>query len=110
MTIIKGTDNTIDITFKEDGEVLDITGYNILFTVKKQNDVDKSDDYAIIKKDIVSHTDAINGITTLVLGSDDTDVNAGQYYYDLRLIKDGVISQTERGVVKIKEGITERSA
>ena len=108
MNIIKGTDNSITITFKENEEPLNITGYSILFTVKKQCDINKADTEALITKTITDHTDPTEGISTLELTNEDTDIPAGEYLWDLRLIKDGVITQTQRDTLTITEGVTKR--
>jgi hypothetical protein len=108
MTIIRGTDNSIKITFTENSSPVDITGYEVLFTLKKQCDIDKDDTYALISKDITDHTDPTAGETTLVLTNEDTDIEAGNYYYDLRLVKDGTITQTQRDLLEITNGITKR--
>jgi len=108
ISIIRGTDNSIKITFKENNVAIDITGYTILFTVKKQCDINKDDDFALIKKTITTHSDPTYGESTLILSSTDTDIDEGNYYWDLRLIKDGVITQTQRDNLEITNGITTR--
>jgi hypothetical protein len=108
ISIIKGTDNSITITFKENNVAIDITGYTILFTVKKQCDINKDDDFALIEKTITTHSDPTHGESTLILSSTDTDIDEGNYYWDLRLIKDGVITQTQRDNLEITNGITTR--
>jgi hypothetical protein len=108
ITIVKQTDQNIKITFTEDDTPVDITGYTILFTVKKQCDIDKSDDYALITKNITEHTDPTGGETALILTNEETDIDAGNYYYDLRLITNGTITQTKRDRLEITEGITKR--
>lgn len=109
ISIIKNTDNNLEITFKdEDGVAINITGYSILFTLKRECDLRKSDDEALIKKTITEHKDAVNGISELVLSNEDTDISTGYYYWDLRLIKDGVITQTQRGKLEVTQGVTTR--
>ena len=84
ISIIKGTDNSIKITFTENDVPVNITGYTILFTVKKQCDINKDDDFALIKKTITTHSDPTHGESTLILSSTDTDIDEGNYYWDLR--------------------------
>lgn len=108
ISIIKGTDNSIKIKFTEAGQEVNITGYTILFTVKKQCDINKDDDFALISKEITVHSDPTHGESTLNLSSTDTDIDEGIYYWDLRLIKDGVITQTQRDNLEITSGITKR--
>ena len=109
LSIIRQTDNSIKIKFDENGEPLDITGYTILFTLKKECDINKDDDYALITKEITEHSDPEAGITYLVLDNDDTDIEAGEYFWDLRLIKDDAITQTQRDTLTIIEGVTKRN-
>lgn len=106
LSIIKNTDNSIKITFTEDGIPLSLTGYTILFTVKKQCDLKSDDDEnALITKEIVG---TVSHETILTLTNEDTNIPAGEYYWDLRLIKDGIITQTKRDKLEILEGITKR--
>ena len=111
ITIIRGTDNSVATTIKLNGTAIDITGYTVLFTVKKRDDISKSDDSAIIQKTITEHTDPTTGQTTINLTNTDTDIEQGQYYWDIRLINpSGSISQTNRGELEIVSGITKREA
>lgn len=108
LSIIKQTDNNIKLTFKEDGVPINITGYEILFTVKKQEEIEKDDGVAVILKDITSHSNPTQGETELILTNEDTNIDAGEYYYDIRLIKDGKISQTSKDELEIIESVTKR--
>jgi hypothetical protein len=108
MTIIRQTDNNIELTFTENGDPVNITGMTILFTVKRQCDIDKDDEFALIKKDITIHTQPEQGKSEINLSNEDTDIEAGNYYYDLRLVKDGTITQTQRDLLEITNGITKR--
>ncbi len=110
LSIIKATDNSIKLNFTENGEPLDITDYSILFTVKAECKIGKDDDEALITKNITVHSDPEEGESTLNLSSEDTDIPAGNYYWDLRLIKDGVITQTKRDTIEVVEGITKRTS
>ena len=110
ISIIKATDNSIDLTFTENGVAFDITGYLILFTVKAECKISKEDDEALITKNITVHSDPTHGKSTLDLTAEDTNIPAGNYYWDLRLIKDGVITQTKRDTIEVIEGITKRTS
>lgn len=111
LSIIRQTDNNIKVNFTENGEPVDITGMAILFTVKSQCNISSSDDKdALIQKDITEHTDPTQGETELVLTNEDTNIEAGKYYYDIRLVKDGKISQTEKDEIEIVENITKRTS
>ena len=110
LSIIKSTDNSIKLNFTENGEPFDITGYEVLFTVKAECKIGKDDDEALITKDITVHSNPEQGESTLDLSAEDTNIPAGNYYWDLRLIKDGVITQTKRDTIEVVEGITKRTS
>ena len=82
--IIRGDDKYYDINFKDkDQNAIDITGWKLYFTVKKN--LGDSDEEAVIKKDITTHTDPSNGKTRLHLTNADTEINGGDYYYDIQV-------------------------
>jgi len=110
LTIIRGDSPEIDITFTDAEEIpVDLTGKVVFFTVKKYNDINSDDDDdALISKKIETHTDPTNGKTQLNLSSEDTDINAGDYLYDLQLVSGLSVISTERNIIKIIEDITKR--
>jgi len=109
---IRGDSETIQATFKDsDGVAINLTGYTVFFTVKKECDidvVDTTDTKAIIKKTITSHSDPTHGITQIPLTTTDTNQNPGIYYWDLQLVKNGVVSSTQRGEFELTTDITRR--
>ena len=66
---------------------IDITGWKIYFTVKKNKD--DSDDVAMIKVDWTSHSDPTNGETYLPLTHTHTDINPNIYTCDFQVKKPG---------------------
>ena len=81
LSIYEGEDQVNTVTILDSaGSPLDITGHTFLFTVK--NKLNDSDDNAIIKKVITSHSDPTNGITEITLEPADTNDKAGNYFYD----------------------------
>jgi len=72
-----------EISIKDGGEPVDITNWTIYFTVKK-NKTD-SDDDAVIKKDITTHTDPVNGKSYLLVLPSEMDNLVGTYYYDVQV-------------------------
>lgn len=110
--IIRGDDETIDAVFKHsDGTVFDITGYTVFFTVKKECEIDVSDSMdatAVIKKSVVNHTAPTLGQTKITLNSTDTNQAPGIYYWDLQLVKNGIVSSTQRGELELSTDITRR--
>ena len=100
-------ENTMTITLTFSG--VDLTGATVYFTVKSAADSDATDTTALIKKDITSHTDAVNGATEIVLAPTDTDIAVGKYKYDIKLKKaDGQQTTTQVGEFIVKEAITNR--
>jgi len=79
--ITKGQSKAYDLTFTTgDGTAQDITGATITFTVKRTlSDVD-----AVVTK-TATITDATAGKATITLAPTDTDLDLGEYYYDIWL-------------------------
>jgi hypothetical protein len=66
----------------------DISGYILFFTVKKNlNDTDIN---AVIEKriDCPYNIDSQNGIVYLNLSTEDTNIDIGQYFYDIKIQQD----------------------
>ena len=96
------------LVFKRKSAWVDITGWTIYFTLKKQmKDPDTS---ALIKKDVTTHLDAKHGKTAIVLTPIDTDIDEGNYYYDI-VVKDeeGNVLPLYRGRMRMIEPVTQRS-
>jgi hypothetical protein len=67
------------------GTAIDITGYTLFFTVKKntsqpQNTTDAD---ALISKTLTTFSDPTHGIARITLSSTDTSIPAGSYLYDI---------------------------
>lgn len=82
--LIRGDSTSIDITFSG----VDLTGSTVFFTAKPALTDDAGDTTAVITVEVVSHTDATAGKTSIPLTATDTDVEPGTYYYDIQ-IKNG---------------------
>lgn len=81
--IVKGDTVELKVTLTDsDGNAIDITGYTVYFTAKKN--YSDSDSEAVITKEVTSHSDPSNGITKITLDSTETDVDARYYYYDIQ--------------------------
>lgn len=107
--VIKATDARIKITFTKNGAAFDITDYTLFFTVKKPVGVSEDDDEsAVISKDITVHTDPTHGISNIILSNIETDIDVGTYYWDIKLVKDGVVSSTLYDKMEILQNITKR--
>ena len=85
-TIIRGTDFTFNVTVTQDSVAVDITGYTLYFTAKKQfSDADAD---AEISKTILPAqlTDPTHGITAITLSNSETDINEGKYKFDITIL------------------------
>ena len=78
--------------------------------MKKSTDILTTDAEAVITKDIVTHTSASGGITTLALTATQTDIVPGDYNWDLRVYDDSPLVQmnTTSGACVITDVITKR--
>lgn len=109
MEIIKRDDSDFQLTFKDiDGNAIDLTNGVVFFTVKKVK-ID-TDVNAIIKKEITTFDDASSGIALLSLTAEETDISAGDYWFDIQL-KDsnGKITSSSAGRFLVMQDITIRT-
>ena len=90
----------------ETGTAIDITGDTIFFTVKI-NKTD-SDDDALIKKDITTHTDPTEGESQISLSTTDTTIAAGEYYFDIKRLHGSNINTIVNGVFRAYQDVTTR--
>jgi hypothetical protein len=109
--IIKRDDITFDCEFKNGCVAVDLTGATVFFTVKTLANADSLDTSAVISKTITSHYDPTNGKTRIELSSTDTDITAGNYWFDIQL-KDTAnkISSCEKGQIEVLQDITRRTS
>lgn len=81
LTVNRGNSKTYRLSFiGTSGAAQDITGWTVLFTVKKN--VNLTDAEAVISKTITAHSDPTNGLTLVTLSTADTDIAQGVYLYD----------------------------
>jgi hypothetical protein len=109
LTITRGDTKIYTLRFvNKNNQPIDITGWKIYFTVK--SDLCKPDDDAVIKKDIVVHTNPLNGETQISLSSTDTSVDPGNYLYDIQIktATDEVYTICQNGLT-IAQDVTQRS-
>jgi len=108
MYVYKGDDKTWTLNIKNSsGSAVDITGWTIFFTAKT-NKTD-TDDNAIIKKEVSTHTNPTQGISSLTLTNSDTNVTAKTYWYDIQAV-DGSNNVHTFGVgqFEVKQDVTTR--
>jgi len=98
-----------NLTFtKSNGEPIPITDWKIYFTIKLSY-ID-ADSKAVIRKDINTHDDPINGKTKIILLPDDTkDIKPDEYWYDIQIKRgeDNILTVIW-GRIKIITDITRR--
>lgn len=88
------------------------TGDVLYFTVKPKPDNDTSDNDALIKKSWTVGTDASydsEGYLDLALSETDTNIDFGDYVYDIKLVNDAVAETLIFGELKILPVATLRS-
>jgi hypothetical protein len=71
---------------KDDGSPIDITGYEIYFSVK--GDLDDPDTSIVMQSITDTHVDALNGITGITLTADQTKIEPGRYHAEIKIKKD----------------------
>ena len=80
------------------------SGDHIYFTVKTEPDSSASDTSALIKKDWTVGTNAsydTDGYLNLALAEADTNIEVGDYYYDIKLVSGSVAETLAFGELKI---------
>ena len=111
LTIYRGDSKTYSLSFTDGTNPINITGYTIFFTVKAVTDNATDDTNALITKTVTSHTDAANGLTSVVLSSTDTDIIVGSHLYDFQYKTDtGEIATIEKGTYQVLEDVTKRTS
>lgn len=110
ITINRGTTYTISGTYKENGIATDITGAAVRFTVKPVEwDTDADDSAATIFKDGTLVSPAA-GTYSIALTDTDTYVDAGSYYFDIKIeLADGTIYKLTEGICIIDGSPTNRT-
>lgn len=101
MRIIKGTDQTIPVTFSDTDGAINITGATVYFTVKRK----LTDEDIVIAYSTSSHTTPLEGETQIVLTRAQTNIDAELYYWDLQLMKNDTLSATEYGTLEIIQSV-----
>lgn len=109
ISFIQGDDTSITVTVTDsNGTAIDITGYFVYFTIKSTLK-STNDNNATVKIDTGNHTNPTAGVTTIDLPHEKTNVTAGTYYYDFRLIDtNGNIASIQYGQCIIYPAVTQR--
>lgn len=105
---IRGDDLTLNLAFKDGDDAVDITGWTIYFTLKKN--IDNSDEDALIKKETEpAGADAIAGLASIALLDTETNDLAGTYDYDIQSKDDsGLIKTVMKGTFLFEKDVTRR--
>lgn len=74
-------DDSYQFTIKNNGVAVDITGWTIYFSVKRN----RADTTKLIAKTITSFTDPTNGIMLVTIDKADTTTMSGDYFYDFKV-------------------------
>lgn len=88
ITLARTTDETITFQYYESNgtTIRTLTGATVFFTVKENSfDTSTTDATALITKTVTSHTDAVLGLTTILLTKAQTTVDPNSYFYDVRV-------------------------
>lgn len=108
ISIIRGDDVSLEIELLENDLPFDLTDSSVFLTVK--SDLSDDDEDALIAKEVTEHTDPENGETAIDLTGEDTDIDPGNYLYDIQ-IKDAEdkIMSTRHGVFTVISDVTKRT-
>jgi hypothetical protein len=107
--VFKNTTAIFPLTFKRNGEPINITGQTILFTVKRKLGGAQDDSDALILKNITDHTTPLEGKTTLTLTPSDLNIHPGTYLVDFKRIDgDAVVGYDYMDFI-VKQTVTQRN-
>lgn len=108
ITIKRNNDRNLAITVKKDGAAQNIAGWQILFSVKRNQNDDDSEAIIDVAGSIVS---AAAGTATIpILASDTATEEVGPYYYDILVIDDQDKRQSSlTGIFDLVQEITDGS-
>lgn len=111
---IRGDDKEFLANFLQesaDGTItpVDLSGAEVIFTVKKDYDDEDADAIFQVKQAI--HSDPVNGETVIAIGKELTeDVPLGTYYFDTQIIFfDGKVNTPIRGTYQIVFDVTDQN-
>lgn len=108
--LYRGDSREYTLSFTDsEGAGIPITGWKIYFTLKKY--AWKSDGDADVKKDILVHSNPLEGETKITLEARDTEnLTAGIYVFDIQIKRaDGTVLTVLKGKLEIILDITRRT-
>jgi len=89
LSLVQADEKAYNLTLTGASDPIDITDATVKMTIKRS----LSDATPTLEKTVTSHTDAVNGKTTITLTTTDTNIEVGNYYYDVQ-ISGGSLSKT----------------
>lgn len=104
ISVVKGDDKDIVVNFKNGSSAMDITGATVIFTVKEL----QGGSTISLQKVVTSHTDSVNGQSTISIEDTDTaSLDAKTYWYDIQLqTASGKKHTVVVGRINVIQGIT----
>jgi len=108
IVVYRGDDWASSLVFADsEGNLIDITGWTIFLTVKKNKD--DSDAQAIITRTIYIPVNPPGSRVTFSIPNTETTLLLGSYFFDYQYKKaDGTIQTVTSGVVTFEKDITRR--
>lgn len=105
--VIRGDTRRVRCLFlDEDGDPINLTGGTVYFTVNSSSDP-ANDGTATLQKVATSLTDPTNGIHTFTLTHNDTNIDAGDYWYDAQFVdSNGEYLSSYRGKFGVQSDTT----
>jgi len=102
LSVYKGDDHTWTLTFTDSaGDAIDITSSTVTLTVK----TNKTDATAQIANN-ATLTDPTNGICTISVSNSDTNISAGEYFFDIRYTTSGgVVTTVLYGIFRVVQNV-----
>lgn len=107
LEIIKGDDTLLSCAFTdENDDVVDISNANLIFSMREASD----DDNPLLTVNVPSgnHLVPASGTTQVLLPHADTNIEVGNYYWDIQLTYggSGIINSVEKGTIVVHDDIT----
>lgn len=106
--LYRGDTLTLSLSFKDSaGDPLDITGWKLYLTIKKN--ITDTDDDAVVSMEEDTHSDPTGGITSFKVPAADTHDLLGRHYYDIQVKRpNGDISTIVNSTMIFLEDVTRR--
>lgn len=114
MKIRRGDTTNIAVNITANGTAIDLTGSTVFFTVRSDyadSSSESDDSDALISQDTTSHTDAPNGSTVIELSPTQTNIEDGEYVYDIQVkASDGTVTTYDIGDFIVLPHVTVRTS